>query len=989
MVDEIGKAERPQPRDSLIGAHEDALVDKLQGKPSRAPVVTARLQPGSRLARYELGERLGAGAMGVVFSARDPQLDRQVAIKLLSSDLDTASGTEGRRRLLQEAKAMARLSHANVVQVFEVGEHGERIYIAMELVHGSTLRGWLDAKARTWAEVLDVFRAAGQGLAAAHRAGVVHRDFKPTNVLVSEDGVAKVADFGLAGVDRSVDAESVAAAVRSAGDSVTRTGAIIGTPAYMSPEQWLSEPAQPRSDQFAFCVALYEGLYGIPPFSARVPEQLAAQVLGGEITPPPRRTKVPRRIGRAVVRGLAPDPADRWPSMEVLLDELRPRKRPWIVGGSAVVVAAAAGVAAFRVGGPTPCARGAQRVEAVWNDARRSALHDAFAGTGLPYAPAAWQGVEADLEDYTQGWLAAYGSICEGHVAGERSDASLDSGMACLQRLNARLDGLLAVFGEPDDRTVGKAPFVVASLTAPAECMSPQEDPPPETEPVADVEAAVGRAAGLVGLGRYDDALPVAQEQVTAAQALKYGPTLARARVVYGHALAGVGRYDDAADVLQAAAVEAAGASLDQLAARAATRLVRVTGVQQSRHDVALTWAEFAGASLTRLGDPPAGRAALAAAVGNTYVDAGEYARAQEKLEGATQVLTELHPDGHPQALVVLRALGSCHLRAGRYDEAEAVFGRSEAMARKILPEGHPDAAYDLDMQGNVAYSRGRYAEAAEAFGRSLAVRERAFGPDHPRVADSLNNRGMALMAAGQDVEAQALFARALPIVEARLGAEHPFAGGLEHNLGLLASNQGRLADARRHYERAVEIRTAALGGDSVGVGQSLGGLANVVRKLGDPQQALELLDRQLAIQRNKLGAEHPAITSTLNRIGAAYADLGDHDEAAKRYEASVSLGGRALGKDHLDNAYALQGLSDALRNSGRAHEAATAAEQAVRLWEAAEAADADELAAARWLWAKALRATGNTKRAGSLAAAAATTDGISDELHAQILAWN
>ena len=294
------------------------------------------------IGRYTVDRRLGAGGMGVVFAAHDPELEREVALKLLHPEPGHEQGNA--TRLLREARAMAKLSHPNVVAVFDVGQHGDRVFVAMELVSGRSLDRWLVERERSWLEVLEVFVQAARGLAAAHRAGLVHRDFKPENVLVGEDRRVRVGDFGLA---REHDAELLVTAentdVRDL--AVTRTGAVVGTPAYMSPEQFDGGPLDARSDQFSFCVALWEALFQRRPFAGRNVRALQRAVMEGEVQPPPT-TDAPPRVVAALRRGLSVDPEARFLDMEALVAELAPpERRPvlgWAVGGAGLLLAGVA-----------------------------------------------------------------------------------------------------------------------------------------------------------------------------------------------------------------------------------------------------------------------------------------------------------------------------------------------------------------------------------------------------------------------------------------------------------------------------------------------------------------------------------------------------------------------------------------------------------------------------------------------------------------------
>mgnify|MGYP002777794624 CR=1 FL=1 len=304
-----------------------------------------------RIGRFRLLERIGAGAMGQVFAAQDEQLGRRVALKLLHPE--RAETPEGRLALLREAQALARLAHPNVVSIFEVGEHGEAVFLAMEFVAGQTLDAWLAASdaPRSWRSILDIFLAAGGGLAAAHAAGLVHRDFKPSNVIVGDDGRVRVVDFGLARAQRADAPENPPASAELAALALTTTGAIAGTPAYMAPEVLAGQPADASADLYAFCVALYEALHGVRPHQGDNLFALALAKSTDPITRAPTGADVPRWLTEVVARGLSRAREDRWPSMRALLAELeRDRSGPWRRrAAAAAAITAAAALAALGV----------------------------------------------------------------------------------------------------------------------------------------------------------------------------------------------------------------------------------------------------------------------------------------------------------------------------------------------------------------------------------------------------------------------------------------------------------------------------------------------------------------------------------------------------------------------------------------------------------------------------------------------------------------
>ncbi len=313
--------------------------------------------PTALFERYKINRKLGAGGMGVVYEALDMNLHRVVALKVLKlADEDPTQLAEAANRLVREARTMAVLSHKNVVTVYDVGMHGMQVYVAMQLVDGVTLRKWLSAQPRKTSDILKVVCEAGAGLAAAHRARLVHRDFKPDNVLVSKRGSVRVTDFGLArranfasgapedhrGMERTstpkvIDNLSV--------ESVTRSGAVLGTPAYMPPEQSEGRPCDARADQFSFCVTVWEAVYGTRPFEGNSWSQLYSNLVAGNIIEPDPRKRVPRQIQKALRRGLSVEPADRFATMDELLDILQTgikRPRNWLRYGVIPIASAAA-----------------------------------------------------------------------------------------------------------------------------------------------------------------------------------------------------------------------------------------------------------------------------------------------------------------------------------------------------------------------------------------------------------------------------------------------------------------------------------------------------------------------------------------------------------------------------------------------------------------------------------------------------------------------
>ncbi|HEV7559814.1 MAG TPA: serine/threonine-protein kinase, partial [Kofleriaceae bacterium] len=404
------------------------------GTPTRPSDPALALAADMTVGRYIIQRALGAGGMGVVYAARDPELDRVVAVKVLRGD----DGPSMQERLRREAKAMAQVAHPNVVAVYDVGAIGDRIFIAMEYIDGETLSHWLKTR-RTQRAILDAYRDAGRGLAVAHAAGIVHRDFKPENVLVGKDGRVRVVDFGLArtagmaepaSIFRSADHTPISPDAPTELANLTKTGAMVGTPYYMAPELYDGAAGDARSDQFSLCVALFTALYARRPFDGDTLQTLADNTREGRINEPASR--VPRRIRAAIRRGLAVDPAARFGSIEELLVELEPPSRLRVLIPVAAIAMIGVGAGLWKlspsvVAPDERCTGAVAAFAPAWNPERRAAIDKAFGASHLPYAPFAAHEVDDALDRYADGWIAAHTDACRAsQVRGEQTEAMLD-----------------------------------------------------------------------------------------------------------------------------------------------------------------------------------------------------------------------------------------------------------------------------------------------------------------------------------------------------------------------------------------------------------------------------------------------------------------------------------------------------------------------------------------------------------------------------------
>jgi tetratricopeptide (TPR) repeat protein len=657
-----------------------------------------------RLGRYLVGERIGAGGMGVVYAGHDPELGRKVAIKLVRPDRSGTSRT-ARDRLLREAQAMARISSPHAVTVYEAGTFGEQVFIVMEHVAGTTLSQWLAEAPRTWSKVQEVFAQAGRGLWAAHQAGLVHRDFKPDNVLVGADGRARVADFGLA--HAAAEAAGLGTGEAPAlghvrGASSTATGALVGSLPYMSPEQHRGAPVDARSDQFSFCVALWEALYGQRPFVAATPEGLRAQVLAGLLTPAPEGVRAPAALRRIALRGLQVDPGRRYPDMAALLVELERvgRRR-----GRAGLWAAGAALAAGIIGAwsnehvlEDPCERAGEEARGAWGEPQRAAVRRAFLATGQPEALEVWTQVAARLDAYAEGWAAARAGACRAanmsDGSGPKEQAHLE--LACLDRGLGELRALVAAFSDDAEVVLGNAVKAAVKLRPLAGCRERPEQSllvaPSDPTVAVQVQGLAGRLdeiEALLKAGEIERALPRAREAAALAEVLGHDFTTAEALVLLGSLQSQAKDYGAAEATLLSAALAAERGGNRSALARARTELVVAVGYGQGRAQEALTWSAQALNAIEVGRDPIEVR--LRTALGLIHARQGDRDRAQREFEQALALAqTLLGPEDHGVA-TVFRHLAELHAAAGDLPAARRRLAQALAIRRRTLGASHPD----------------------------------------------------------------------------------------------------------------------------------------------------------------------------------------------------------------------------------------------------------------------------------------------------------
>jgi eukaryotic-like serine/threonine-protein kinase len=736
------------------------------------------LAPGARVDRYQILNAVGRGGMGEVYAAYHPDLDRRVALKVVHEW--GADSAERRARLLREARAIARLSHPNVIAVHDAGTFDHRVYIAMEFVEGQTVDAWLGAQRRTWREVLDVFIAAARGLAAAHAAGLVHRDFKPQNAMIGRDGTVRVMDFGLA-VLADEAAENVGyqtgAHFRPEAATITKTGALVGTLAYMAPEQFRGEEIDARADQFSFCVALYEALYAVRPALAHVDARLKDGVSGV-----PRTANTPTWLKAVLSRGLAEKREQRFPSMDRLIRALlngrtAPRRRALGAGAAVTIMLLALGGWRVARGNRISCGVPIARLAAAWSghdDARRTAVHLAFQASRRPNAETSWQRAAQLLDDYVSRWSAMYVETCEAtQLRGEQSTDVLDLRMACLAANLDEVRALTEAFLHADATAVSRAATATSSLTPVSHCGDvavlrsavPLPRDPATLRAVQEMKSALRGLRAREDVGDRGAASSMAEELQPQVEAIGYKPLFAE--LLELEAVGKVEQDPAAAEKLAEQAFLVAEASGDEVTAvRTASHLIYIVGYGLNRRPDAARWARIAYALLDKLGS---GQGRLRA-----WVMADEAA-----------VLTQ----------------------EGEYERAQKLIEESVRLKVEALGEQHWDVGISLINLSCLLNIVGDSRGALVAADRAEAILNAVGDPDNYQVADLKTNRATALTALGQYEEAERDFISAFRIHPREKSGISMELGDQLHGYGSLRLAQGRSGDAIPMLEEALEIR--------------------------------------------------------------------------------------------------------------------------------------------------------------------------------------
>lgn len=711
------------------------------GPADAAPAVEGILPRGTRVGPFEVERPLEAGGMGLVYSAHDSRLARQVALKCVRERRGRSD------QLLREARTMAQLSHPNVVAVYDVIDAHGQIFLAMELVVGRSVRQWLEAAPRGWKAVVDVFLAAGAGLAAAHAASIVHGDVKPANILFGDDGRIRVTDFGLS---------------RSADDEAEEAAGPRGTLAYMAPEQRDGAPCDALGDQYAFCASLHEAIFGSVPGRA-----------------PARQPRVPRALRRILSRGLAPDPGARYRSMDPLLRDLRATRsstRRWAMAAAAATIAIAA--FAYGVGGQrvqaAMCEASAPQLTSPWHDEARDTVRRSFVNTRLSYAPETLQRVAARLDDWTVSFEAARRQACEsGWFQRETPVERFSAQLSCLEDRAREARALVNQLRDADETVILNAIAATEQLTPVAQCSATpaRRVVPPDTQAVQQLREQLARARALVDSGKFRDALPIAREIVEAAEATGEPSLQGAALISIGVIQARLSDYETAAANLTQGIRLADAAQDDRLRAQGWVNLIQ-NEYWRGAHDQVVFMKAAALGAAERVSDRWL-ESELLLMVGGSLSQRGRTSEAQPLFEEAVRLRRRLYGDRDRRVGYALSALGNAYAMQGDLDAGIAAHRQAVETAEAAVGAAHPNVGICHRNLGN-DYLYGLQPEAAIVeLEKAGAILEAAHGPKHRDVALSLTDLGLALIEAGQHERAVTTFERAGELWRS-LGPKHP-----------------------------------------------------------------------------------------------------------------------------------------------------------------------------------------------------------------------
>jgi serine/threonine protein kinase/tetratricopeptide (TPR) repeat protein len=924
------------------------------------------LTSGQWVGRYVLLEKLGEGGMGVVYAAFDRELARKVALKFISVAANASQAADElpantakiespeqlwHRLLLREAQAMAKLAHPNILPIYDVGYHGTNIYVAMEFVAGHTLRQWFSLTQRSWQEVLTVMIAAGEGLYAAHQAGLIHRDFKPDNLLIGLDGRVRVFDFGLVkesrektSLERFGSSDLLAATTEretvftsDSGSSLATVDDILGTPSYMAPEQYDVDQTTVASDQFSYCVAFFEALYRQKPFVGEGIAGIRKAVLRGEITWPSKSHKVPKWLRRVLVRGLSADPLQRFGSMHELLaalDQL-PRlrqQRGLAIAGGAFALVLGLGIASLTELNQAQgkCTANWTRREEIWTDLRMNAVRQAFLRQESRFSRANLDPVFAALQAQANDLDSAYESLCEAHASGEIRSTKYDIASTCLRSRLRQFDVLVAALAKGDRSTLDHATKAISGLDNVNSCASGEEDNHEEAFFIRDetlaseIQAGASEARMLALTGAREKAKAKAEHLLEQAVKLGLFSTMSDLSMLLGEIDSQAFLGTKALNSVRKALLYARAAGADQKLFDSAGSLLFVQGYQlgdTSELDEMLGLGE---SSLLRRGENEVRRAELRMRSGAALSAANRLAEAESYFTLALAGLQRHYGLHDPRTANALNSLGVTYIFRRRPRDALPLLEQAQAISEQSLGVGHPTSLLAMTNLGEISRATGFFA-------RSLAYQERA--------------REVYESQAGRPDVPEALRAYA----------------GMARTLYDL----GRKRDAVQALEQSLRAIANKSPPDDLGRGEAIGMLAWIDLDFGKPEQALARLDaevqRSLARGRGPVDGQEPDLFVARVRL---LIESGDFDAAQSWVELARPRLVRYDASNGHQSAWLAVLRARIAMHRGEMRQAKQHTDEALELWRAGDSERTAYLSPALLQRAEILMASGDLEAA-------------------------
>ncbi|MEM6295406.1 MAG: serine/threonine-protein kinase [Myxococcota bacterium] len=913
-------------------------VGRVAANSDEAP---ANVAIGDSVGRYVVLQEVGQGGMGRVLRAYDPRLQREVALKVLRPN---ALSDEASSRLAAEARAMAQVAHPNVVPIYDVDVEDGQIILVMQYVAGTTLRAWIRGEP-SWRDVVDRYVLAGRGLAAAHAVGLLHRDFKPANVLLAEDGAVKVTDFGLAkpaaNASRSrhsLDESSSSSDRLTRSDTMTQAGTVLGTPRYMAPEQHGGLVLTPAADQFAFCVALWEALQHAAPYSGA---RLGRQKREGPPAWP--GGPVPRRIADAIRRGLSPLPSERWPSMDALLDRIADdpvaRRTRRIAFGGAAVVAVVGSVLGWRAyQGPNAdiCDGAEDELETAWGDSRQEAADEAVMAEDTPYARVTWERARGRIDSYAQRWVELHDDACESTaVRGVQSAAVMDLRMACLRDAEVGLRAVTGVLANADREVRENMDSLLDTLPDLGRCsdvvrlQAEVEPPPPDVEDrVREARGLLAEASAESNGGRYK----AAQLRVDDARAellgVDYAPAVAELALAEGMVSNKLGHYEDAVEALRRAVRQSATTGQRDLLLRASTELMYVLGRSLSRFDEGLALRQLAeGLAEGR----PLDEADVANTVALVLLDKGSLKEAEAVQRRAYALRNDAL--GERNAAVANSRHTLALLLTAQSKHAEALEEHQAALEiwNEALGPEHPNVTMSMSNIATTYFHLGDYEASEKAHRDALALRIRALGPEHPEVLTARNNLALTLCKQGQWSTCELELKRTLDAQAKQLGEESRDRARTFVNLGVALQAQGRFEEAAEANREGLRMCEKVLGPNHSETAVVRINIANDLARTGMHAEAAAEYRKALSTLETALGPEHSSVAIAVNNLAAMLEEQDDFAGAEVQYRKALKIRLATIGEEHPLVASVRTSLARVLLAQGNDEEALVLAEQGWR----------------------------------------------------------